>query len=406
MSKPKILVFSTIRPFPIDQGDRIRLYQMLSQLTEIAHVRLLYVDRTWELSNNNFSRELPNVEFHAVKVSKAELIWQSLQCVVKLRPFAVHRFITNKVKAAFNEQLIQYQPDLLWGNQIEAYPLFELVSDTKKIIDLVDSITAFQELAKLHKNATLRQQLISKLQFNLAKFECKSIQDSDRAIVCSQPNVDHLASLHGDVSNLSIVYNRVADETFNHSSSWQFDENRGCRLLFVGHLRYPPNILSVRYLAREILPILRTKFDRVECIVCGKDGEQLQAELQDVPNLTIKGFVPDLIAEYMNASVIVSPVPYATGVQNKVIEPMALGLPVVMSVQTALANEMRQGIDVVACSTPVGFADAIIKISVDRFIAEQLSTSGSKLVRSRHTRQVQLDSIQQIVSKTLAQEVY
>jgi glycosyltransferase involved in cell wall biosynthesis len=403
MNKPKILVFSTVSPLPIDRGDRIRLYQTISQLREIAHVRLVYLDREWEFTDRDLDSKLPDVEFYPIKVSKQEVIWQSLKCLVTLHPSVVYRFITKQVELALQQQLKAYQPDLFWGHQIDAYPVFKYIDRdrTKIMIDLVDSLTSFYDLAERHQKANFQQQIVSRIQFNLADFERKSIHESDRAIVCSEPNFKHLTSLYGDIPNLSILYTRVADEIFSHPSAWQFEEDRTCRILFVGHLRYPPNALAVRYIAQEILPLLRTKIPGVECVVCGKDGEQLQTELQDVPNLSIKGFVPTLLPEYLNASVLVSPVPYATGIQNKVIEPMALGLPTIVTPQTAEANEMRHGIDVITCNTPEEFADAIIRISTDRTLAAQLSQSANKLVRSRHTRQVQLESIARMVKETI-----
>jgi polysaccharide biosynthesis protein PslH len=405
MSKPKILVFSTGSPLPIDQGDRIRLYQTVSQLSKIADVRLLYVDRAWESNDVDFSRDLPNVELVPIKVSKQEVLWETVKSVSKLQPYIIYRFITDRFKLAFQEQLEIYEPDLVWGVQIHTYPLLKYVKKAKKVIDIVDSISSFYDLADNQHKVSLKQRIISSFQFNLAEYEKKSIQESDRFIICSAPNLQHLTALHGEIPNVSIVYTYVNDEILSQDRPWIFEEERSCRLLFVGHLKYPPNDLAVRYIAHEILPLIRNKAAqqnlKIECIICGKDGEQLQADLKDVPNLTFKGFVKDLTQEYRNASVLVSPVPFATGVQNKVIEAMALGLPVVMSTQTALANEMRLGIDVIACDRPEEFADAIIKVSTDRDLAGQFAQAGSNLVRDRHTSAAQLAGFQQIVEQLL-----
>jgi polysaccharide biosynthesis protein PslH len=405
MNKPKILVFSTGSPFPIDQGDRIRLYQTIIQLSKIAAVRLLYVDRAWESNDIDFSRDLPNVELVPIKVSKQEVLWETVKSVSKLQPYIIYRFITDRFKLAFQEQLEIYEPDLVWGVQIHTYPLLKYVKKAKKVIDIVDSISSFYDLADNQQQVSLKQRIVSSFQFNLAEYEKKSIQESDRLIICSDPNLQHLKSLHGEIQNVSIIYTCVNDKILSEDRPWVFEEERSCRLLFVGHLKYPPNDLAVRYIAQEILPLIRSKAAQqnlqVKCIICGKDGEKLQADLHNVPGLTFKGFVKDLVEEYRSASVFVSPVPYATGVQNKVIDAMALGLPVVMSTQTALANEMRLGIDVVACDRPEEFADAIIKVSTDRNLAEQLASAGSKLVRNRHTPAVQLAGFQQIVEQLL-----
>ncbi len=401
MSKPKILVFCTVSPLPVDRGDRIRLYQTIERLRKIAHVRLLYVDRQWEPVINDFSTELPDVEFCSVKVSKPEVIWESIKAILTLRPYVAYRFITDRVKQAFQEQLEVYQPDLVWGIQIHSYPLLQYVKTAKKVVDIMDSVTFFYDLADRYQKATLTQQIMGKLQINLAKYEQKIIQESDRFVTCSDPNVQHLKSLHGNAHQISIVYNRVGDEFLAQDKLWEFDDLKPSRLLFVGHLRYVPNNLAVRYIAERILPVLREKMDNFECIICGKGHEQLQEEFKHIPNLVFKGFVEDLTAEYRNASVLISPVPYASGVQNKVIEAMALGLPVIIFNQTAQANEMKHGIEVLACDTPVEFAEAIVNISTDRILAEQLSHAASKLVQSRHTAESQLESFQRIVNDVL-----
>jgi polysaccharide biosynthesis protein PslH len=401
MHKSKILVFCTVSPLPVDRGDRIRLYQTIEQLSQIAHVRLLYVDRQWESIVNDFSKELPNVEFHSVKVTKLEVLWETIKAVLMLRPAVAYRFITNGVKRAFQEQLETYQPDLVWGIQMHCYPLLQYVKTAKKVVDIMDSVTLFYELADRYQKATFTQQIMRGLQVNLVKYERKIIQESDIFLTCSDPNVQHLKSLHGDIRDMSIVYNRVGDEFLSQDRAWEFDDLIPPRLLFVGHLKYIPNNLAVRYIAEQILPALKDKLDKFEFIICGKGHEQLQEEFKDVPNLVFKGFVEDLSAEYLNASVLISPVPYASGVQNKVIEAMALGLPVVIFSQTAVANEMEHGVEVLACDTPGEFAEATVNISRDRVLAEQLSHAGSKLVRSRHTAESQLNSFKQILADIL-----
>jgi polysaccharide biosynthesis protein PslH len=402
MDKPKILVFCTVSPLPVDRGDRIRLYQTIEQLSQIAHVRLLYVDRQWESIVNNFNKEFPTVEFYPVKVTKLEVLWESLKAVFTLRPAVAYRFITNRVKQAFQEQLEAYQPDLVWGIQMHCYPLLQYVKTAKKVVDIMDSVTLFYDLADRYQKATVTPQVLRGLQqINLVKYEKKIIQESDVFLACSDPNVQHLKSLHGD-TDISIVYNRVGDEFLDRDEMWKFDDSTPPRLLFVGHLRYVPNNLAVRYIAEEILPALKDKLELFEFIICGKGHEQLQEEFKDVPNLVFKGFVEDLSAEYRNASVLISPVPYASGVQNKVIEAMALGLPVVIFSQTAVANEMEHGVEVLACDTPAEFAEAIVNISQDRVLAAQLSHAGSKLVKNRHTPGSQLNSFKQIVADILA----
>jgi polysaccharide biosynthesis protein PslH len=402
MDKPKILVFCTVSPLPLDRGDRIRLYQTIEQLSQIAHVRLLYVDRQWESIVNDFNQEFPTVEFYPVKVTKLEVLWETLRSVLILRPAVAYRFVTNGVKQAFREQLETYQPDLVWGIQMHCYPLLQDIKTAKKVVDIMDSVTLFYELADRYQKATFVQQIMRGLQqVNLVKYEKRIIQESDFFLTCSDPNVQHLKSLHGD-TDISIVYNRVGDEFLNRDETWEFDDSTPPRLLFVGHLRYVPNNLAVRYIAEEIIPALKDKLELFEFIICGKGHEQLQEEFKDVPNLVFKGFVEDLSAEYRNASVLISPVPYASGVQNKVIEAMALGLPVVIFSQTAVANEMKHGIEVLACDTPAEFAEAIVNISQDRVLAEQLSQAASKLVQNRHTPTSQLQSFKQIVADIVA----
>ena len=142
-------------------------------------------------------------------------------------------------------------------------------------------------------------------QVNLKKTEKDSIIKSDRILVSSCDNLNYFQSLYPEVANIDILHGYVSDIFF--SSQWSFDSNRTCRLLFVGFLGYPPNILAVRYIIEEILPQLRKKMTEFEFVICGGQHEVLCAEFSTVPNVTFKGYVKDIISECLNASLFLSP---------------------------------------------------------------------------------------------------
>ncbi len=408
MNKKKILIFSTVSPVPVNRGDRIRLFQTAKNLSTFADVRVLFLDRAWESCEYDYSL-LPGVEIVALKVAKHEMLTQIAKSIFQLKPYAVYKLVTNRVKAFVRAQIDDFKPDIFWCHQIDAYPLFSELeaANLTKVMDLVDSISLHYEATRAELKPSFKMRVTSNSQINLDKTELHCIEQSDRLIISSDANLDYLQrKYHTLPDNINIIHVHVDPSLLDRS--WQFinpahpaDKERQNNLLFVGYLAYPPNELAVIYAIEEVLPKLQGILP-VNLIVCGGGEKQLAQKYQHLPNVTFKGYVKDLSAEYLNASAMISPAPFASGIQNKLVEAMAIGLPSIISTKTAAANGVVDGKHVIACESAKDFARAVIDLMTNQELAERLSATARILVLKEHTPSVQIEKLKEIVAQVSA----
>jgi glycosyltransferase involved in cell wall biosynthesis len=136
-------------------------------------------------------------------------------------------------------------------------------------------------------------------------------------------------------------------------------------LLFAGQMDYLPNVDAVAVLAREVLPLLRRRFPGLRLLVVGRCPTPTVRALAALPGVTVTGAVPEVRPYYERAWLFVAPLQIAPGVQTKVMEAMAAGIPVVTS--SAVARGLRDGgvvpgEDLLVADGPAAIADAVARL--------------------------------------------
>ncbi len=395
----KILVFSTISPFPLNSADRVRLVQIVKSLSQVANVKLVYLERLWDKRQSK-DVEIAGVDIISIPVSKPEFFIEMLKSFMSFKSYAVYRFASKKNIDFLKEEIDKYQPDVFWGYQTDTYPFFKCLQnkEVKKVIDLVDSISFNYVLARSQQVVSLKSIISRNTQINLDLSEIALLKESDLTIVSSLQNLQYLNDSYSSkhvYPDIKVLHGYVSDNLKNYR--WQFRENREKILLFVGYLDYPPNQVAVRYIIDNVLPSISTKLPSFKFIVCGAGEEKLAEEYKDNKNVVFKGFVDDLYEQYLTANLLLSAVPFASGVQHKIIEAMAIGLPCIISQESALANGVVHGKDVLACKNPDEFVENIMSVINNPDIAIGLSTASREFVNSHHTASQQALSVQNIL---------
>jgi glycosyltransferase involved in cell wall biosynthesis len=102
-------------------------------------------------------------------------------------------------------------------------------------------------------------------------------------------------------------------------------------LIFTGAMHFPPNSDTALYLVNEILPRVREKIPDVELLIVGHSPGEKLIEASKQPGVTVTGYVDDMRPYLEKATVFVSPLRFGSGIQNKLLEAMAMGLPIVTS---------------------------------------------------------------------------
>jgi sugar transferase (PEP-CTERM/EpsH1 system associated) len=133
-------------------------------------------------------------------------------------------------------------------------------------------------------------------------------------------------------------------------------------LVFTGAMDYWPNIDAVCWFAREALPRIRAQEPAVRFYIVGMNPPPAVRALRKDPAVEVTGRVDDVRPYVRHAAVAVAPLRVARGIQNKVLEAMAMAKPVIVSASSAAALSARPGIEIEVAETPEGFAAKTIAL--------------------------------------------
>jgi sugar transferase (PEP-CTERM/EpsH1 system associated) len=163
-------------------------------------------------------------------------------------------------------------------------------------------------------------------------------------------------------------------------------------VVFTGAMDYWPNIDAVTWFVREVLPLLVERFPTVRFHVVGRNPSSAVKELaSDIVEVT--GTVPDIRPYLQHAAVVVAPLRVARGIQNKVLEAMAMARPVVASAVCAEAIDAQSGKELFTASDAIDHVCRIEQLLRDRALANEIGTAGRQRVLKRYSWQAHLSDL-------------
>jgi glycosyltransferase involved in cell wall biosynthesis len=132
--------------------------------------------------------------------------------------------------------------------------------------------------------------------------------------------------------------------------------------VFTGVMDYWPNVQGVQWFADAVLPRIRAELPDVRFIIVGSKPTDAVKRLAQRPGIEVTGFVDDVRAYVANASLCVVPLKIARGVQNKVLEAMAMGKAVVCTSQSLEGIRANVGVDVMVADEEADFAAQVVSL--------------------------------------------
>jgi glycosyltransferase involved in cell wall biosynthesis len=391
--RPRVLVFSTLLPVPVDRGDRNRLFHIIELLASVAEVRLVAIERAWEPASAGWRPD--GIDVHRIPVGAPAVTAFGAWAALTGRPYLITRYALPRLRRAVRQHVRDFAPDVFWGYQAPSFPFLDDAGGARRVVDLVDSPSRYAALVTGHRDVPLVSRVAMGVQWRMAAYERRAVAGADAAIVNSDADAAFLRHLTGRHDGIVLLDNCVPADLL--AEAWSPSPTRPPTLLFVGNLAYVPNAAAVRLLLTEILPRVRRRFPETRAVVCGARGAALAREFAGVAGVDFRGFVPDLLPLYRGASVMLVPVPLAGGTQYKLLESMAVGLPAVVSGVSAAITGVTHEAQVLVGDNPDDYADAACRLLADAALAARLSAAARQFVETRHTWESKRPLIERLV---------
>jgi glycosyltransferase involved in cell wall biosynthesis len=235
------------------------------------------------------------------------------------------------------------------------------------------------------------------------------VHQFDRTLVTAEQERQAFVQLQRTLSNslqkleqIMVLRNGVALSYFQPINVPREDKT----IVFTGKMSYHANRTAALFLIDEIMPrVWRHVPDARVQIVGYKPSRQLvQAQEKFPGRVSITGSVPDIRPFLGKATVAVAPILYGTGIQNKVLEAMAMGTPVVAMPKAVAALSARVNADYLLASDPEEFACQIVRLLDDPPLAANIGQAGRAYVESNHDWARITEQLESIYQETLASD--
>jgi sugar transferase (PEP-CTERM/EpsH1 system associated) len=174
-------------------------------------------------------------------------------------------------------------------------------------------------------------------------------------------------------------------------------------IIFTGAMDYLPNIDAVRYFCAEMLPLVRRHIPQAGFYIVGLNPATEVRRLAEIPGVVVTGTVPDVRPYYGRTSVCVAPLRMGRGVQNKVLQAMAMGLPVVASSVAQRGLEATPGRHLHVEDEPAAFADRVVGLLTSAAENEAMAKHGRTFVESHHAWHVSCGRLESMLRALVRQ---
>jgi len=368
----KILFLTARPPDPIFKADQHRTYHQIRELVNRHSVTVL------TLAQGEQAIRRCEEALHPLGV-RVEAVIQpkhpNLRALVGLCtrvPLQVYVNRSRRMRQRLEELLNEQEFDWVHATTMRMVEYGLQVGDrARKLMDCIDCLSL-----AMHRRQSASSLPISMVYWlegrRLRELERRTLPLFDRTAVISERDREAM----GSPPNMEIVPNGVDTDRWRRLDVRKDPE----RLVFSGYIGALPNADAALYLCTEIMPRIWARRPSVKLDIVGADPPDKLRHRASNGKITVTGFVTDMVSCLNAASVAVAPLRCSTGLQNKVLEAFACGLPVVA---TPLANAgigARPGHEILEADDPDTFADHVLRLLADEHLRARLARAGQTLV--------------------------
>jgi glycosyltransferase involved in cell wall biosynthesis len=377
--KPRLLVLTPRFPYPVIGGDRLRIFRLCHALSEGYELTLL------SLCQSKFELDYPLIDDGVFRRVERFLLptWRSwINCLFAL-PSDLPLQVAYYRHSGFRRRALQLMEEHQ-GTLAHLIRVGDVIKDASgvKFLEMTDAISL--NYKRLKKARTIgfdfRAFIYAKEADRLHAYEKSIVKLFDHSFLVSEVDRAHLFGKAGSISRVSVVSNGVDVE----SMPYQFNASAK-DIVFIGNISSLQNFDAAMYMATVILPLVRRERPDVRLRLIGRIDSRKINQFRSVDGVDVLGEVSCIATAARNGAVGVCPLRIGAGVQNKVLEYMALGLPVVTTSIGLEGFGARPGKELIVADGSHSFAEGVLELINRREFAAQMAETARRFVEYNHT---------------------
>jgi sugar transferase (PEP-CTERM/EpsH1 system associated) len=384
----KIFVLLSRFPYPLEKGDKLRAYNQVKQLSKNHEIHLcaisdINVDKKYRNALDPFCKSVT-----IINIRKPGIALNILKAFINGKPLQTGYFYDRKAQQKIDILIEKIKPDHIFCQLIRVSEYIKN-KNIPKTIDYQDVFSKGVERRSQTASFYLKPVLKSEYK-RLLKYENEVFDLFDNKTIISIPDRDLIP--HNDKDKIAVVINGVDTDFFKPiKMEKEYD------LVFTGNMGYPPNVNASLYLVKEILPLVRKQKPEITLTLAGASPHPDVKALES-NNIHVTGWVEDIREYYAKARIFIAPMQIGTGLQNKLLEAMAMKIPSITSPLANQALEAEPGKEILVGDSPEEFADYIIKLLDDKKLSEKLADNGFSFVQNNYNWESATEKLEKIIT--------
>ncbi|WP_375396159.1 TIGR03087 family PEP-CTERM/XrtA system glycosyltransferase [uncultured Sphingomonas sp.] len=365
-------------PFPPDRGDKIRGHHVLKFLAARARVHLVaFADDPRDMDCGKRPTGLAS-DPTIVRREKARLTALG-EALIQRQPMSLTAFDHREMRAAVDRVLTRETIDTIYVFSGQMAQYLPPRAGGRVIMDFVDMDSAkFADYAA--ESNGLMAWLMRREARLLQAFERQIAGQVDAALLVSATEAA-LFRQHTGAANVHVVENGIDADLYDPVGVMPV-AGVGPLIVFTGQMDYRPNVAGVTWFADAILPQVRARFAAARFAIVGRNPGAAVRALGTRPGIEVTGEVADVRGWLAAAACVVAPLKVARGVQNKVLEAMAMARPVVAS--RAAAEGIDHDGTILVGADAAGLADAVNRVLADPAGSAGMGAAARRQVVARY----------------------
>ena len=389
MDKRPTLVFIASRfPYPLEKGDKLRGYNLIKGLSKTHQIHLIAL--TNEPINQSWHDEIAPYVVH-IDIFPLHKIGQWIRlvsCIFTQQPFQLAYFTSFNIKRKVKKRLSEINPDHIFCQMIRPAEYVKNYHRCYKTIDYMDTLSIGME--RRAKKAPWYTRWIYQMEAaRLKEYEQRIFNYFEFQTMISQQDVHYIA--HPDQRKIKVIPNGIDTDFFHPMKKPESTYD----LVFVGNLSYAPNIDAMKWFATHVL---RHEPQWRLLIAGANPSSAFIQSLKKYRNIVIEGWQPDIRSAYSKGTIFIAPMQIGTGMQNKLLEAMAMGIPCVTTPIASEALDVTPGQELLVGSTAEELTKHIKFLLNNPTDAKIIGEQGRNMVSNSYSWENAVNTLNELIT--------
>ncbi len=386
----KILYLTSRFPYPLEKGDKLRAYNQIKELSKNHQVILYAISENKIL--DKWEDEIKKVTYYhqTSLLTPLQKYFHLAIGIFNKLPYQINYFFNKTRKRNIEKLLVRFNPDVVFCQLIRMSE-FARHLEKPKVLDYMDAFSKGVQRRMNEEPFYIRK--IYELEYKrLLRYEAYIHKDFDASIIISTADKEAIPLQPNE--EMSIIRNGVNFDYFKPQPlvKKEFD------LVFTGNMSYPPNVSAVLFLYHDILPLLKTKYPEIKILIAGANPVAKLRELHS-ENFVITGWVEEINEYYAKSKIFIAPMLIGTGLQNKLLEAMAMQLPCITSPLVNNSLGAKANTEILIAENANAYAAYVFRLLEDESFAKAISMAGYEFVTTSFSWSNTIDELNDIFLK-------